>query len=155
MDVDKLKMVYQILKKSLVDEIIVEASNFRLRIKKSAFEKQEEAPSKKPPAVIDKSPSATSPSKVEKDSKGKHLDILSNQIGFFSRFNKKTKKQYVKLRDVVKKGDVIGNITSMHIDYEVFANNEGKIVEFLVEEGQPVEYHQPLVRLADEKEADK
>jgi len=74
-------------------------------------------------------------------------DIGSKHIGFFSRFNPKSKKQYFKLRDTVKEGDVVAIVRAMHLDQEVLADKSGKIVEVLVEEGQPVEYGQPLIRL--------
>ena len=80
-----------------------------------------------------------------------HNDIVSNQVGYFSRFNPKEKKQIVKLRDIVKKGDLVAIIKSAHIEHKVFSETSGKIIEFLVEEGQPVEYGQPLIRL-DNKE---
>lgn len=150
MNVEKLKMVYRILEKSLVDEMIVQADDFKLRIKKGVGKKEERSVRKKTSEVVEEVPFSDAKQEVEDQSK--NLDILSPQIGFFSRFNQKTKKQYVKLRDVVKTGDVIGTITSMHIEHQVTSEKEGKIVDFLVEEGQPVEYHQPLVRLVSDKE---
>ncbi len=78
---------------------------------------------------------------------GQQNDIRSKTIGFFSRFNPKSKKQYIKLRDVVKVGDVLGVVRAMHVDQEVVADKAGKVTHFLIEEGQPVEYGQPLVRL--------
>lgn len=74
-------------------------------------------------------------------------DIRSTHIGFFSRFSPKSKKQFIKLRDVLKEGDVVGIVRAMHVDQEILADKGGKIVEILVEEGQPVEYGQPLIRL--------
>ncbi len=74
------------------------------------------------------------------------FNLKSPEIGFFSRFNPKTKKQYVKLRDKLKKGSVIGIVVSLQVVYEVKTDRDGKIVEFLVEEEQPVEYHQPIAR---------
>jgi acetyl-CoA carboxylase biotin carboxyl carrier protein len=48
---------------------------------------------------------------------------------------------------VLKEGDVVGIVRAMHVDQEILADKGGKIVEILVEEGQPVEYGQPLIRL--------
>jgi acetyl-CoA carboxylase biotin carboxyl carrier protein len=68
-------------------------------------------------------------------------------VGIFTRLNPKTKEAYVKLRDVVKKGDVIAHIRVLGHLQDVVVDEEGKIKEILVEEGQPVEYGQPLFRL--------
>ncbi len=76
-----------------------------------------------------------------------HNDIISNEVGYFSRFHPKEKKQIVKLRDTVAKGELVAIIKSAHIKHELFSQVSGKIIEFLVEEGQPVEYGQPLIRL--------
>lgn len=86
-------------------------------------------------------------SKAKDDEKSKFIDLKSSEIGFFSRFNPQSKKQYFKLRDIVTEGDIIGVVKSMHVDHEVLATHTGKIIEFLVEEGQPVEYGQPLFRI--------
>ena len=75
------------------------------------------------------------------------IDVYSEHIGFFTRFDPKTKKQCVKLRTPIKKGDVVGFIRSLHVSYPVISNEEGKIIHFLVEEGQPIEYKQPVIRL--------
>ena len=84
---------------------------------------------------------------IPSERKQANNDICANQVGFFSRFDKVAKKQYVKLRDVVKKGDIVGIIMVLDMHYEVIADKGGKIVNFLVEEAQPVEYGQPLIRL--------
>ncbi len=81
------------------------------------------------------------------ENKNNSFDICSPQIGFFNRYNPKTKKQYFKLRDIVKKGDIVGTVVSMHIHNEIISNFDGKITEILVEQDQPVEYNQPVIRL--------
>ena len=79
-------------------------------------------------------------------------DITSSEVGYFSRFHPKKKEHIVKLRDAVKKGDLVAVVKASDIKYEVFSQISGKITQFLVEEGQPVEYGQPLIRLEDEQE---
>lgn len=75
------------------------------------------------------------------------MDVTSKWVGVFTRLNPKTKEAYVKLRDVVKTGDVIAHIRVLGHLQDVVADQDGKIKEILVEEGQPVEYGQPLFRL--------
>lgn len=76
-----------------------------------------------------------------------YFDITSPYIGFFHRGETKGSKPLVKLRDVVEEGQVIAFIYSMNVQYEVSADVKGKIVEVLIEDGQAVEYGQPLFRL--------
>jgi biotin carboxyl carrier protein len=46
--------------------------------------------------------------------------------------------------DVVKKGQVLCIIEAMKLMNEIESETAGKIVQLLVENGQPVEYGQPL-----------
>lgn len=73
--------------------------------------------------------------------------VLSKNVGFFSRFDPKTKKHCTKIRDVVKKGEVVAYVKSMHILFPITADHDGKITHFLVEENQPIEYNQPIANL--------
>ena len=74
-------------------------------------------------------------------------DIKSPYIGFFQRSDNKDSIPIIKLREVVEKGKIVAFIRSMNLQYEVISDVKGKIVEVLVEDGQAVEYGQPLFRL--------
>ncbi|MCX7882110.1 MAG: biotin/lipoyl-binding protein [Brevinematales bacterium] len=74
-------------------------------------------------------------------------DVTSKWVGVFTRLNPKTKEAYVKLRDTVKKGEVIAHVRVLGHLQDVVCEYDGKVKEILVEEGQPVEYGQPLFRL--------
>ncbi len=77
-----------------------------------------------------------------------HHDITSPYVGFFRRSeSKEATKPLVKLREVVDEGKIIAYIQSMNLQYEVKSDIHGKILEVLVEDGQAVEYDQPLFRL--------
>ncbi len=77
-----------------------------------------------------------------------HHDITSPYVGFFRRSeSKEAAKPLVKLREVVDEGKIIAYIQSMNLQYEVKSDVHGKILEVLVEDGQAVEYGQPLFRL--------
>lgn len=53
----------------------------------------------------------------------------------------------LQIGDSVKKGQIIGAVESMKIPNEVAASASGRVSEILVEEGQGVEYGQPLLML--------
>ena len=50
-----------------------------------------------------------------------------------------------KIGDTVKKGDVIMIIESMKLMNEVQSDFDGKVLDILVENGQAVEYDQPVM----------
>ena len=82
-------------------------------------------------------------------------DIASPYIGFFHRSDSKGGKPLVKLREIVDEQKVVAYIRSMNLQYEVMASQSGKIIEVLVEDGQAVEYGQPLFRLKPLDKADE
>ncbi len=73
-------------------------------------------------------------------------ELKSGWVGFFIRLNPKTGENYLKLRDVVKAGDTVGHVRVLGVLQDLKAEKPGKLKEVLVEEGQPVEYGQPLMR---------
>lgn len=77
----------------------------------------------------------------------KTTDILSSEVGVFMRAKDAKSPMLVKLRDEVKRDQVLAFIKSTGIMYEVKSMHSGKVIEILVEDGQAVEYAQPLFRL--------
>lgn len=82
------------------------------------------------------------------------VDITSSWVGYFYRGTAKGAKPCVKLRDPVKEGQRVGCVNIMNVVQNVTSPAAGKLVEFLVEDGQAVEYGQPLARIKiDEQDA--
>ena len=76
-------------------------------------------------------------------------DILSGWVGHFYRGASKDSKPLVKLRDKIKEGQQVGIVITMNVVHQIVSTCDGKITDFLVEDGQAVEYDQPLMRLSD------
>ncbi|MBI4976396.1 MAG: biotin/lipoyl-binding protein [Spirochaetes bacterium] len=74
-------------------------------------------------------------------------DVISPGVGIFLRAKDEKSDAFVKLRDMVTAGQVVGTLKFMGIKHEIRSEAEGKIVEILVEDGQAVEYGQPIFRL--------
>ena len=73
-------------------------------------------------------------------------ELKSKWVGFFTRLNPKKGENYVKLRDHVKKDAIIGHVRVLGVLQDLTSEFEGKVTEILVEEGQPIEYGQPIMR---------
>ena len=54
---------------------------------------------------------------------------------------------FVKVGDTVKKGQTLAIVEAMKLMNEIESEFDGEIAEILVENGQPVEYGQPLFRI--------
>jgi len=79
------------------------------------------------------------------DQKG-HL-VNSPFVGTFYRTPAPDQPAFVDVGSVVKKGQVLCIIEAMKLMNEIEADEPGKITEILVENGQPVEFGQPLFRV--------
>jgi len=72
------------------------------------------------------------------------ITIEAPMVGTFYRAPSPTAEPYVRDGDVVKEGQVLCIIEAMKLMNEIEAKASGRISRILVENGQPVEYGQPL-----------
>ena len=70
--------------------------------------------------------------------------VKSPMVGTFYRASSPGAKAFVDVGSVVKGGDTICIVEAMKILNEIEADKSGTITQVLVENGQPVEYGQPL-----------
>jgi acetyl-CoA carboxylase biotin carboxyl carrier protein len=70
--------------------------------------------------------------------------ILSPFVGTFYRAASPTAEPYVKEGQSVKSGDVLCIIEAMKLMNEIEAEHSGRIISVLAENGQPVEFGEPL-----------
>jgi acetyl-CoA carboxylase biotin carboxyl carrier protein len=94
------------------------------------------------PAVPE--PAKAAPEKAPEPVKTNQIKVTSPIVGTFYRASSPDKPAYVEVGDVVKKGQVLCIIEAMKLMNEIESETVGKIVQVLVESGQPVEYGQAL-----------
>lgn len=70
--------------------------------------------------------------------------VLSPFVGTFYRSPSPTAEPYARDGQAVKRGDVLCIIEAMKLMNEIESEYNGKIVSILVENGQPVEFGEPL-----------
>ena len=74
----------------------------------------------------------------------KAKEIESPFVGTFYRSPSPSADPYVREGQVVKKGDTLCIIEAMKLMNEIEAEVDGRVVKILVENGQPVEFGEPL-----------
>lgn len=79
-----------------------------------------------------------------KDATATGEEFRSPMVGTFYRSPSPEADPYIKGGDTVQKGQVLCIIEAMKLMNEVEAEFPCKIIKILVENGQPVEYNQPL-----------
>jgi acetyl-CoA carboxylase biotin carboxyl carrier protein len=77
-------------------------------------------------------------------SETKHT-VVAPLVGIFHSWAKPRGRSLVAVGDRVKVGQPVGTIQSLNVINEVESTVAGRVVEILVQDGQPVEYGQPLV----------
>jgi acetyl-CoA carboxylase biotin carboxyl carrier protein len=75
------------------------------------------------------------------------ITISSPMVGTFYRAPSPDAKAYVEIGTVVEKDNVVCIIEAMKMMNEIQAETRGRVLKILVENGQPVEYEQPLFLL--------
>jgi len=77
-------------------------------------------------------------------SNGPHVQ-LSQWVGVFHRTAEQGADPLAREGQHVREGDIIGVVVAMQLQSDVRAEREGEIGRFLVDDGGPVEYGQPLL----------
>ncbi len=97
------------------------------------------------PAPGEFKPRASAPSAPAAEKKG-HV-ITSPFVGTFYRSPAPDQPSFVEVGATVKKGQTLCIIEAMKLMNEIEAEVAGKVAEVLVQNGQPVEFGQPLFRV--------
>ncbi len=88
----------------------------------------------------------TEPAPAEKTDDGLH-EVLSPMVGTFYRATSPEADPFASEGDRIESGQTVCIIEAMKIMNEISADVQGEVVEILVGDGQPVEYHQALFKI--------
>lgn len=145
-DIKSVEKVLQLAKKHGVAEIEVEDGKNKIRVKTALGAAQIVASM---PAVSSSNelplPLSESPKKIDGlKSEDKYVKVISPFVGTFYRSPSPEADPYVKEGQMIKKGDVMCIIEAMKLMNEIESEVSGKVISVLAENGQPVEYGEPL-----------
>ncbi|QXZ09401.1 acetyl-CoA carboxylase biotin carboxyl carrier protein [Comamonas sp. Y33R10-2] len=145
MDLRKLKTLIDLVSESNVSELEITEAEGKVRIVKSEGIVQQyvaapmqAAPVMAAPVAAAAAPVAAAPAAAEG-----HV-VKSPMVGTFYRASSPGAKAFVDVGSQVKEGDTICIVEAMKILNEIEADKSGTIVRVLGENGQAVEYGQPL-----------
>jgi acetyl-CoA carboxylase biotin carboxyl carrier protein len=151
MDLRKLKTLIDLVSESNVSELEITEAEGKVRIVKASgaapmmMAAPIMAPAVAAPVAASASTAATptaSPEPAAADERG-HA-VKSPMVGTFYRSSSPGAKPFVEVGTVVKQGDPVCIIEAMKILNEIEADQSGTITRVLAENGQAVEYGQPL-----------
>jgi acetyl-CoA carboxylase biotin carboxyl carrier protein len=148
MDLRKLKTLIDLVSESNISELEIAEADGKVRIVKGPGAGGAPAPT--PPTVVHAAPAAAPAAPLSPaaavaapvETRG-HV-VKSPMVGTFYRSASPGADAFVEIGSVVKAGEPVCIIEAMKIMNEIEADSAGTIREILCENGQAVEFGQPL-----------
>ncbi len=149
MDLRKPKTLIDLVAESGLAEIEVTEGEDKVRIVKHAPTVVATAPPPPLQTVVAGAAAAPAPATAQVAVEAvaeppKGSVVKSPMVGTFYRSPSPGAKSFVEVGQAVKPGDTLCIIEAMKLLNEIEAEVAGEVTEILVENGQPVEYGQPL-----------
>jgi acetyl-CoA carboxylase biotin carboxyl carrier protein len=138
MDLRKLKKLIDLVQESGIAELEITEGEEKVRISRVGSAAQTVVTPAPHAAPVVVAPAAEVPAAVEG-----HV-VKSPMVGTFYRAASPGAKTFVEVGDRVNPGDTLCIIEAMKLLNEIEADQGGVIKEVYVENGQPVEYGEPL-----------
>jgi acetyl-CoA carboxylase biotin carboxyl carrier protein len=152
MDIRKVKKLIELLEESGISELEIHEGEESVRI--SRYSQAPAAPAyaqpmAAPPPQVSISPSAPQPASPVETAAATSEEISghainSPMVGTFYRASSPGAKPFVEVGDQVNIGDTLCIVEAMKLLNQIESDKAGKIKAILVENGQPVEYGEPL-----------
>lgn len=147
MDLRKLKTLIDLVSESNVSELEITEAEGKVRIVKSGGNvvQQFVAAPMQAAAPVQAAPVAAAPvAEAAAPAAATGHQVKSPMVGSFYRAASPGAKAFVEVGDQVKEGDTICIIEAMKILNEIEADKSGTVTRILADNGQAVEYGQPL-----------
>lgn len=139
MELDEIKKLMELLKDSDITELQIEKEGSKLKIKRdkfmSAFEHS---------AIVSKPASVPVEENAETVDEQKLNTINSPIVGIYYSAQSPESPPFVSVGSRVTKGQVLCIVEAMKLMNEIESDKDGTIAKILIENGQPVEYGEPL-----------
>ncbi len=143
MDLDLVRQVINLVEQANISELEVEQEGLRIVVKKHNVTQLIQAPPQPVTAQVPAQPQPEEAATPEEPPIDLHV-ITSPMVGTFYRAPSSEDEPFVKVGDTVNENTVVCILEAMKVMNELKAGTSGQITAILVENGQPVEYGQPL-----------
>lgn len=162
MDIRKIKKLIELLEESNVEELEIKEGEESVRISRGArttATQQLPVFYQQPPAVAPAPIPASAPAQAEAapTDTGQTAEsapqptghqVKSPMVGTFYRSSSPGGEAFVDVGKPVKAGDTLCIIEAMKMMNQIQADKAGTVEAILVEDGEPVEFDQPLVTIS-------
>ena len=143
MDLRKLKKLIDLVQESGISELEVTEGEEKVRIAKISTVAPVAVAAPVPAAVAPPPAASVAAEPAKNDLPDGHV-VTSPMVGTFYRATSPSENPFVDVGDSITSGDPLCIIEAMKLMNEIDADVTGTVKAILVENGQPVEYGQPL-----------
>jgi acetyl-CoA carboxylase biotin carboxyl carrier protein len=152
MDIRKVKKLIELLEESNIDEIEIKEGEESVRISRNSAQPMMAAYAHPPPSPAPAAPApapvaaaaAETGSAAPASAASRGTFITSPMVGTFYRSPSPTSPPFVEIGQKVKVGDVLCIVEAMKMMNQIEADKSGTIEAILADDGEPVEFEQPL-----------
>ncbi len=144
MDIRKVKKLIELLEESNINEIEIHEGEESVRISRGSNVVAAPAPVAVA-APVAAAPVAAPVAAAPVAAASNDNAVLSPMVGTFYRSPSPTSSSFVEVGQTVKVGDPICIVEAMKMMNQIDSDKAGVVEAILVEDGQPVEFDQPLV----------
>lgn len=150
MDIRKVKKLIELLEESNIDEIEIKEGEESVRISRNGANAGHmlgyamppmPAPAAPAPAAAPAEPAPVAPAPVSANA------LLSPMVGTFYRSPSPDSPPFIEVGQTVRVGDVLCIVEAMKMMNQIEADRAGTVVAIHVENGEPVEFDQPLITI--------
>jgi acetyl-CoA carboxylase biotin carboxyl carrier protein len=153
MDLRKLKTLIDLVSDSNISELEITEAEGKVRIVKGGYAPAGAVPMHMAPGVVGANPGAAPSAAAHAEATAAALEaaaratdkvVKSPMVGTYYRSSSPGTKPFVEVGDIVKVGQPVCIIEAMKIMNEIESDCDGKVVRMLCDNGQAVEFGQPL-----------
>jgi acetyl-CoA carboxylase biotin carboxyl carrier protein len=154
MDIRKVKKLIELLEESNINEIEIKEGEESVRISRGGSDAPQVmmAPMSAPAAMVAPAPAPAAPAAAAEEAPATapalngHV-VKSPMVGTFYRSPSPSSPAFVEVGQHVKVGDVICIVEAMKMMNQIEVDKAGVVEAILVENGQAVEFDQPLITI--------
>ncbi len=149
MDIRKVKKLIELLEESGIAEIEITEGEESVRISRYGNHAPGTTQGMAPPVVVAASPAAAPPAPASAPAPGQEIpaghQVKAPMVGTFYRSSSPGAQPFVEVGSVVKEGDTLCIIEAMKMMNQIEADKAGTVKAILANNGDPVEFGQPLI----------
>ena len=146
MNVKELKEIIALMQEHGLSELEIEKNGSKIRLKKSSGGIEIRQNERLEPVRIVSATEMLQDQQVVKDPENVYV-VRSPMVGTFYASPAPDKEPYVAKGKAVKEGDVLCIIEAMKLMNEIKTDVGGRVIDVLVNNGQPIEFDQPLFKI--------